>query len=235
MTPSRHCQLRKKSKKRYAFSLLKNLSAFPYGEYLDNIKRVDKSKKYSIDHVVILQREGFIYVEDQDSFGHTGTRGSKKRLIVTRPVRQWLAQETKVQEISKIKNQAYKLYFGDNWETQDPKLHLIFKANDITEKSSEINNAKYFIVEIFAEGKTIERWRTVGMELASQFCATVSKKSYHKVVHDIYSALRSMLDSRDKDQQYWFFIYLCAQSIRMVGIRLLRTKPADAAGLPGSY
>lgn len=203
--------------KRYAFSLLKNLSAFPYGEYLDNIKRVDKSKKYSIDHVVILQREGFIYVEDQDSFGHTGTRGSKKRLIVTRPVRQWLAQETKVQEISKIKNQAYKLYFGDNWETQDPKLHLIFKANDITEKSSEINNAKYFIVEIFAEGKTIERWRTVGMELASQFCATVSKKSYHKVVHDIYSALRSMLDSRDKDQQYWFFIYLCAQSIRMVG------------------
>lgn len=203
--------------KRYAFSLLKSLSAFPYGEYLDNIKRVDKSKKYSIDHLVILQREGFIYVEDLDSFGHMGTRGSKKRLVVTRPVRQWLAQETKPKEIAKIKNQAYQLYFGDNWETQDPRLHHIFKANDITEKSSEINNAKYFIVEIFAEGQTNERWRTVGMELASQFCATVSKKSYHKVVHDLYSALKSMLDSRDKDQQYWFFIYLCAKSFRMVG------------------
>ncbi|AFM34779.1 MULTISPECIES: SIR2 family protein [Stutzerimonas stutzeri subgroup] len=207
----------KEIEKRYAFSLLKSLSAFPYGEYLDNIKRVDKSKKYSIDHVVILQREGFIYIEDQDSFGHTGTRGSKKRLIVTRPVRQWLAQETKPREIAKIKNQAYQLYFGDNWEIRDPKLHHIFKANDISEKSSEINNAKYFIVEIFSEGKTTERWRTVGMDLASQFCATVSKKSYHKVVHDLYNALKSLLDCRDKDQQYWFFIYLCAQSIRMGG------------------
>lgn len=203
--------------KRYAFSLLKNLSAFPYGEYLDNIKRIDKSKKYTIDHVVILQREGFIYVEDQDSFGHTGNRGSKKRLIVTRPVRQWLVQETKPKEIAKIKSQAYQLYFGDDWETQDPKLHHIFKANDISEKSSEINNAKYFIVEIFAEGQTNERWRTVGMELASQFCATVSKKSYYKVVQDLYISLKSMLDSRDKDDKYWFFIHLCAQSLRMSG------------------
>ena len=207
----------KEIEKRYAFSLLKSLSAFPYGEYLDNIKRVDKSKKYTIDHVVILQREGFIYVEDQDSFGHTGTRGSKKRLIVTRPVRQWLAQETKPKEIAKIKTQAYQLYFGDDWETQDPKLHHVFKANDISEKSSEINNAKYFIVEIFAESKTNERWRTVGMELASQFSATVSKKSYYKVVQDLYIALKSTLGSRDKDDKYWFFIYLCAQSIRMVG------------------
>lgn len=207
----------KEIEKRYAFSLLKSLAAFPYGEYLDNIKRVDKSKKYSIDHVVILQREGFIYVEDQDSFGHTGIRGSKKRLIVTRPVRQWLAQETKPREIAKIKNQAYQLYFGEDWETLSPKLHHIFKANDISEKSSEINNAKYFIVEVFAEGKTNERWRTVGMELASQFCATVSKKSYYKVVQDLYIALRPMLDSWDKDEKYWFFIYLCAQSIRMVG------------------
>lgn len=207
----------KEIEKRYAFSLLKNLSAFPYGEYLDNIKRIDKSKKYSIDHVVILQREGFIYVEDQDSLGHTGTRGSKKRLIVTRPVRQWLSQETKPKEIAKIKSQSYQLYFGEDWETQNPNLHHIFKANDINEKSSEINNAKYFIVEIFAEGKTNERWRTVGMELASQFCATVSNKSYYKVVQDLYIALKPMLDSRDKDHQYWFFIYLCAQSIRMVG------------------
>lgn len=203
--------------KRYAFSLLKNLSAFPYGEYLDNIKRIDKSKKYSIDHVVILQREGFIYVEDRDSFDHMGIRGSKKRLIVTRPVRQWLAQETKSRELAKIKNQAYQLYFGERWETQDPKLHHIFKANDINEKSSEINNAKYFIVEIFAQGKTNERWRALGMELASQFCATVGDKSYHKVVHDLYYELRSTLDSWDKDQKYWFFIYLCAQSIRMGG------------------
>ena len=207
----------KEIEKRYAFSLLKSLAVFPYGEYLDNIKRVDRSKKYSIDHVVILQREGFIYVEDQDSFGHTGTRGSKKRLIVTRPVRQWLAQEMKPKEIAKIKNQAYQLYFGEDWETLNPKLHHIFKANDISEKSSEINNAKYLIVEIFVEGKSNERWRTVGMELASQFCATVSKKSYYKVVQDLYIALKSMLDSWDKDQKYWFFIYLCAQSIRMVG------------------
>lgn len=207
----------KEIEKRYAFSLLKSLAVFPYGEYLDNIKRVDRSKKYSIDHVVILQREGFIYVEDQDSFGHTGTRGSKKRLIVTRPVRQWLAQEMKPKEIAKIKNQAYQLYFGEDWETLNPKLHHIFKANDISEKSSEINNAKYLIVEVFVEGKSNERWRTVGMELASQFCATVSKKSYYKVVQDLYIALKSMLDSWDKDQKYWFFIYLCAQSIRMVG------------------
>lgn len=203
--------------RRYAYALLKSLSAFPYGEYLENIKRVDKTKKYSIDHVVILQREGFIYVEEQDNFGHTGSRGSKKRLIVTRPVRQWLNQETKPREIKKIKDQAYQLYFGDNWELQDPKLHHIFKANDISEKSSEINNAKYFIVEIFTEGKSNERWRTVGMELASRFCATVSRKSYHKIVQDLFSALRSMLDSMDKDEQYWYFIYLCAQSIRMVG------------------
>ncbi|WP_409280890.1 SIR2 family protein [Pseudomonas defluvii] len=203
--------------KRYAFSLLKSLSAFPYGEYLDNIRRVDKSKKYVIDHVVILQREGFIYVEDQDNFGHTGTRGSKKRLIVTRAVRQWLAQETKPREMATIKSQAYQLYFGETWETANPKLHHIFKANDISEKSSEINNAKYFIVEIFARGETNERWRTVGMELASQFCATVSEKSYHKVVQDLYSALKTMLESRDKDHQYWYFLYLCAQSIRMVG------------------
>lgn len=203
--------------KRYAFSLLKNLSAFPYGEYLDNIKRVDKSKRYSIDHVVILQREGFIYVEDQESFGRRGNRGSKKRLIVTRPVRQWLAQETKPRELAKIESQAYKLYFGDNWESQEPKMHNVFKANDITEKSSEINNAKYFIVQIFAAGKDNERQRTVSMELASQFCATVSEKSYHKVVHDLYSALRSLLDSWDKNEKYWFFTYLCAKSIRMGG------------------
>lgn len=208
--------------KRYAFSLLKSLSAFPYGEYLDNIKRVDKSKKYTIDHVVILQREGFIYVEDQDSFGHTGTRGSKKRLIVTRPVREWLTQETKPREIAKIKNQAYQLYFGDDWQTSDAKLNHIFKVNDISEKSSEINNAKYFIVDIFAEGQTNERWRTLGIELASQFCATVSKKSYYKVVQDLYIALKSMLDTRAKDQKYWFFIFLCAQSIRMVGDKAVR-------------
>ncbi|MCW0400488.1 hypothetical protein NB688_003201 [Xanthomonas sacchari] len=203
--------------KLYAFSLLKSLSAFPYGEYLENIKRVDKSKKYVIDHVVILQREGFIYVEDQDSFGHTGTRGSKKRLIVTLPVRQWLTQELKPKEIEKIKKQAYQLYFGDSWETLDPKLHHIFKANDISEKSSEINNAKYFIVEIFSGGKTNERWQAVGMELASQFCATVDKKSYYKVVHDLYIALKPMLDNSNKDYKYWFFISLCAQSIRMIG------------------
>ena len=207
----------KEIEKRYAFALLKSLSAFPYGEYLENIKRVDKSKKYTIDHVVILQREGFIYVEDQDNFGHTGKRGSKKRLVVTRPVRQWLAQETKVREIAKIKGQAYQLYFGENWETQDPRLHHIFKANDISEKSSEINNAKSFIVEIFVEGKTYERWRTVGMNLASKFCAEVSRRSYYKVVQDLYLALKSMLNSRAKDDQYWFFIHLCAQSIRMVG------------------
>ncbi|MGP4957392.1 SIR2 family protein [Pseudomonas helleri] len=203
--------------KRYAFLLLKSLSAFPYGEYLDNIRRVDKSKKYVIDHVVILQREGFIFVEDQDNFGHTGTRGSKKRLIVTRAVRQWLAQETKPREMAKIKSQAYQLYFGENWETGNPKLHDIFKADDISEKSSEINNAKYFILEIFAGGEANERWRAVGMELASQFCATVSGKSYHKVVQDLYNALKTMLGSRQKDHQYWFFLYLCAQSIRMIG------------------
>lgn len=201
--------------KRYAFSLLKSLSAFPYGEYLENIKRVDKTKKYTIAHVVILQREGFIYVEDQDRFGHTGTRGSKKRLIVTRAVRQWLIQETKPKEIAKIKNQAYKLYFGDDWELQKPSFHLIFKASDISEKSSEINNAKYFIVEIFAEGASNARWRTVGIDLASQFCATVSKKSYYKVVQDLYISLKPMLDDNEKDHRYWYFIYQCAQSLRM--------------------
>lgn len=209
----------KEIEKRYAFSLLKSLSAFPYGEYLDNIRRVDKSKKFSIDHIVILQREGFIYVEDPDSFGSTGNKTSKKRLIVTRPVRQWLAQETKPKETAKIKNQAYQLYFGENWERNEPKLHNTFKASDISEKSSEINNAKYFIVEIFAESKTNERSRAVSMELASQFCATVKKKSYYKVVQDLYIALKPMLESWDKNQNYWFFIYLCAQSIRMADDR----------------
>lgn len=203
--------------KRYAFSLLKSLSAFPYGEYLDNIKRVDKSKKYAIDHAVILQREGFIYVEDQDSLGHTGTRASKKRLIVTLPARHWLTQELKTKEITKLKKQAYSLYFGESWETLDPKLHPIFKASDISEKSSEVNNAKYFITDIVAEGRTNERWRTVGIELASQFSATVGKKSYYKVVQDLYISLKPMLNDINKDQKYWFFIYVCAQSIRMIG------------------
>ncbi|MBF8661566.1 SIR2 family protein [Pseudomonas putida] len=201
--------------KRYAFSLLKSLSVFPYGEYLENIKRVDRIKKYTIAHVVILQREGFIYVEDQDKLGHTGTRGSKKRLIVTRAVRQWLIQETKPKEVAKINNQAYKLYFGDDWEVQKPSFHLIFKASDITEKSSEINNAKYFIVEIVAEGAKNPRWRTVGIDLASQFCATVSKKSYYKVVQDLYISLKPMLDDNEKKHLYWYFIYQCAQSLRM--------------------
>ena len=205
--------------RKYAFSLLKSLSAFPYGEYLENIKRIDSSKRYTIEHAVILQREGFIYVEDQDTFGHTGSRESRKRLTVTRPVRQWLIQEMTSHEVEKLKKQAYQLYFGQSWQTLSPKLNHIFKANDFSEKSSEINNAKYFIVDIFAQGRTNERWRTIAIELASQFCATVSKKSYYKVVHDLFVAVRPMLDDVEKDHKYWFLMFLFAKAIRMIGDR----------------
>lgn len=201
----------------YAYNLLQSLSAFPYGEYLENLKRVNRSKKYSIEHVVILQREGLIYVEEQEGIGDLGGRSSKKRLLVTGPARRWLSQEMKPRDILKIKKQAYQLYFGENWETMDPKLNHIFKINDIGEKSAEISNAKYFIVDIFAEGRVNQRWRLLGLELASQFCAAVSKKSYYKVVEDLYTALKLMLEEVVKDNKYWNFVYLCAQSIRMVG------------------
>lgn len=201
--------------KEYAYSLLKHLSAFPYGEYLDNIKRVNRTKKFTIDHVVILQKEGFIYIEEQDRFGQTGSRASKKRLVVTRAVRQWIQQEVKGRELAKIKSLAHKLYFGENWETNDPKFHAAFKANDIGEQSSEINNAKSFIVELFAQTAGDDRKRSVVMGLASQFCAMITKKSYYKAVQDLFGSLRPWFHPNTQSSEYWHLSFLYGKALRM--------------------
>lgn len=205
-------------KLRYASGLLKHLGVFPYGEYLENVKRINKNNKFSTDHALLLQQLGLIYVEHQDRFGHTGNRAPKKRLVATRVARQWLEQELKSSELSKIRNAAYQLYFGDRWETNHFKLHPTFNTIDLGEKSSEVNNARALIVDLFVRSTNNDRERSVANSLAAHFCAVMTEKTYFKAVHDLYVSLKPWFDSGPTNQEYWYLGFLYGKALRMSGI-----------------
>lgn len=204
-------------KLKYAYSLLKYLSVFPHGEYLENIKRINKNNKFTSEHALVLQQHGLIYVENQDRFGHLGARATKKRLVATRAVRQWLSKDLKKPELARLRKAAYQLYFGENWELKRFKLHPTFKSDQLGEKSSEVNNARTFIADLFAASNSDTRTRIIANELASHFFALMTKKTYYKAVHDLYASLSPWFNTGPSGVEYWYLDFLHARALRMSG------------------
>lgn len=200
---------------KYAFTLLKFISIFPNGEYLENLKRVDRTKKFAISHVTTLQQQGFIYVEEQDELAKSDNQNQRKRLIATRAVKDWIYSNTKQAEFSRIYSAAFKLYFGDQWESGTFKLHSSFISGDLVEKSAELSNAKFFLKKIFSDAENNSRKQKISMALASHFCAKAMEKSHYKVVHDLCTAITPMLSPENPDNSYWYLIYQYGRALRM--------------------
>ena len=199
-----------------AYVLLKILSVFPYGEELSRIKHFEKTKPVFYAHAQILQQRGLLYAEDIEQFDRGINTERPKRLLITRPAREWLHVNLDASELKRLNDSAAKLYFGTDWASLPGKPPTAYRFDQPNKVVAEMDNARAIIMRLVIDAAGNERKLQTIINLISSHGAALLSGSYYKSANELFDYMLPMLEGLVTSSSYEYATYLHAKSLRMM-------------------
>jgi hypothetical protein len=199
-----------------AYLLLKILSVFPQGEELNKIKNFDRTKPVFFDHARILEQRGFIQGVEINQFDRATQSDNPKRLVSTRPVREWLQSQLTTKEKSRLAEYAAALYFGDAWVTGDFKPPHHLKFNLPGRITAEVDNARSIVRKVIVEAGSQSRKLAVAVDLVKFHGAALIRGDYFRSATEFFDYVVPVLDGDIPEADMIYIRYLHAKAMRML-------------------
>ncbi len=199
-----------------AYVLLKILSVFPHGEELGRIKHFEKTKPVFYAHAQILQQRGLLYAEDIEQFDRGINTERPKRLLITRPAREWLHANLDSGELKRLNDSAAKLYFGNEWTSLPGKPPTAYRFDQPNKIVAEMDNARAIIMRLVIDAAgSVRKLQTI-IHLVSSHGAALLSGSYYKSANELFDYMLPMLEDQVSASSYEYATYLHAKSLRMM-------------------
>lgn len=199
-----------------AYLLLKILCVFPQGEELGKIKNFERTKPVFFDHAQILEQRGFIQGVEISQL-ENGSRANKtKRLIATRPVREWVQSKLTERERKKLDEYAAASYFGSSWLIGEFKPPHGLKFNNSGRVPAELDNARSIIQKVVVDALGHPRKITVALALVRYHGAALLVGDYYRSACEFFQYITPLLGGEisEGDKHYLEFLY--AKALRML-------------------
>lgn len=199
-----------------AHLLLKILCVFPQGEELAKIKNFDRTKPVFFDHAQILEQRGFIQGVEISQL-ENGSRANKtKRLIATRPVREWVQSRLIDKERKKLDEYAATSYFGASWMMGNFKPPHNLRFDKPGRVPAELDNARSIIQKIVVDSLENSRKKHIALELVKYHGASLLVGDYYRGACELFQYIIPLFEAElsEDDKHYLDFLY--AKALRML-------------------
>lgn len=199
-----------------AYLLLKILCVFPQGEELGKIKNFDRTKPVFFDHAQILEQRGFIQGVEVNQLESISHANKTKRLIATRPVREWVQSKLTERERKKLYEYAAASYFGASWSIGEFKPPHSLKFNDPGRIPAELDNARSIIQKVAIGALGNSRKFTVAVSLIRYHGAALLAGDYYRSACEFFEYIIPLLESEVSGPDKHYLNYLYAKALRMM-------------------
>ncbi|MBV7563848.1 metallophosphoesterase [Pseudomonas sp. sia0905] len=199
-----------------AYLLLKILCVFPQGEELLKVKNFDRTKPVFFDHAQILEQRGFIQGVEISQL-ESGSRANKpKRLIATRPVREWVQSRLLDKERKKLDEYAATSYFGASWIMGNFKPPHSLRFDKPGRVPAELDNARSIIQKIVIDSLENSRKKNIALKLVKYHGASLLVGDYYRGACELFQYIIPLFEGEllEDDKHYLNFLY--AKALRML-------------------
>lgn len=217
-----------------AHLLLKILCVFPQGEELAKVKNFDRTKPVFFDHAQILEQRGFIQGVEISQL-ENGSRANKtKRLIATRPVREWVQSRLVDKERKKLDEYAATSYFGPSWMMGIFKPPHSLRFDKPGRVPAELDNARSIIQKIVMDSRDNSRKKNVALELVKHHGASLLVGDYYRGACELFQYITPLLESELSEDDKYYLDFLYAKALRMLDgeSSIVKAKEMLLAALP---
>ena len=204
--------------KKRSFDLLKALSAFPYGEALERIKRFNGPHPLFPSHALILIQKSLVTNNSPIYAPVAGISSDIRILSVPREVRDYVRSLIKADELRDVTRKAAGLYFGSEWKTGEIKSSAVSRFKRVNASSSEIGNAMAVVLRLINEAVDQEDSSAIAsaLKIADSFASVLlSGDHYRSVVVLCRDVLTAVPDLDSETIEYIEFNL--AKALRMIG------------------
>lgn len=198
-----------------AYLLLKILCVFPQGEELGRIKNFDRTKPVFFDHAQILEQRGFIQGVEANQL-ESSHESKVKRLIATRPVREWVLSKLTDRERKTLDEYAASLYFGSSWAVGDFKSPHNLKFQGPGRVPAELDNARSIVQKVVVGAIGNSRKLSVAISLVRYHGAALLAGDYYRSACEFFQYIVPLLEGEIADIDKYYLDYLYAKAIRML-------------------
>lgn len=210
-----------------AYLLLKILSVFPQGEELNRIKHFDRSKPVFFDHARILEQRGFIQGVEVNQFDRASQKDKPKRLVSTRPVREWMQSQLTQKEQARLGDYAAALYFGDSWASGEFKPPHHLKFNTAGRITAEVDNARSIVRRVISAAGNNARKLSVAIALVKFHGAALIGGDYFRSACEFFENVVPALGDDIAETDMMYITYLHAKAQRMLDGKDSSTKAKE--------
>ncbi|POF44359.1 hypothetical protein B0D71_06130 [Pseudomonas laurylsulfativorans] len=198
-----------------AYLLLKILCVFPQGEELGKIKNFDRTKPVFFDHAQILEQRGLIQGVEINQL--EGSHANKpKRLVATRPVREWVQSKLTERERKSLYDYAAASYFGASWSIGEFKPPHSLKFNCPGRIPAELDNARSIIQKVVVGALGNSRKLTVAVSLIKHHGAALLAGDYYRSGCEFFEYIIPLLGSEISEPDKYYLDFLYAKALRML-------------------
>ncbi|ETK17016.1 signal transduction protein [Pseudomonas sp. FH4] len=199
-----------------AHLLLKILCIFPQGEELAKIKNFDRTKPVFFDHAQILEQRGFIQGVEISQLENGSRENKTKRLIATRPVREWVQSRLTDKERKKLDEYAATSYFGPSWMMGAFKPPHSLRFDKPGRVPAELDNARSIIQKIVVDSLESSRKINVALELVKYHGASLLVGDYYRGACELFQYITPLLEGEITEEDKHFLDFLYAKALRML-------------------
>lgn len=199
-----------------AYLLLKILCVFPQGEELGKIKNFDRTKPVFFDHAQILEQRGFIQGVEVNQFDGGAHVNKTKRLIATRPVREWVQSKLTERERKKFDEYAAASYFGASWSIAEFKPPHSLKFNSPGRIPAELDNARSIVQKVVVGALGNSRKITVAISLVRYHGSALLAGDYYRSACEFFQYIIPLIEDVIPEPDRHYLNYLYAKALRML-------------------
>ncbi|WP_095143484.1 metallophosphoesterase [Pseudomonas sp. Irchel s3b6] len=199
-----------------AYLLLKILCVFPQGEELGKIKNFDRTKPVFFDHAQILEQRGFIQGVEVNQLESRSHVNKTKRLIATRPVREWVQSKLTDRERKTLDEYAASSYFGASWSIGEFKPPHSLKFHAPGRVPAELDNARSIVQKVVMAALGNPRKLTVAVSLTQYHGAALLAGDYYRSACEFFQYISPLLEGEIPETDKYYMDFLYAKALRML-------------------
>lgn len=201
-----------------AFDLLCVLSIFPHGERFEFLKKFNRTKFFSTEHVHILRESALI------DFHQSAVVGAKlaapaTHLIIRRVVCGYVLSLLDDEVKQSLYEKAIALYFGEYWLNGRFKVNSQAKFSDTNISSSVIENSNELIRWLFAGALELDDQKRLALatRLLYFYLDKLERGDHFREISNLCGFLVAIISGSKHKESIARIKLIYAQSLRMIG------------------